>query len=743
MENPLSSVLQAVRGFVSGASQPERKEPGPGDVGPSVRTKRDIPGADLKINLLPLQMTAEECKEWWQRVQRARARVKAREDKWDILLNEYLPIISKSGEAETVKVQQHFRNVHSKLGQLFYRAPELLLTARDPSLLNAEMPNPMSVPGQPPLPPLKMEDIVSIKQQVLHMKMGKDGIKSDRLHDELLFDVLAWAGFGASKLGYRCDFKIIQQPVMGPDPNYNPNAMGSMLGIGTPPPQPAMVPQMGPDGKPITQSVPVPVYEEWYWRRFSPKKALWNDDLRSTRFDEDATWMGMEFFMSPRAAMKTLGLTEEEVAKATSDDRLHEYSEDGDAKSPGLVHGVEIFCKASIFTDEVHPQAMNHLILIEGIPERPVVWRPSPDQDFDPNGRLTKDSLIGFPIRILTIRDLADSPFPICDSGFTNSEIKQLSTWARQSIQIRDAAIGKYFYDTGAFDEQEVIKMKDAEIGAYIGVQSGLLAGGSDKIFCTTAQIHNTQDDYRGQQLIQANINETLGISANGAGSFTDTVRSATESANVQSNMAGRNDKELSRTTDHWLDGARMIDQLLMRYATEQDYVEITGVDGAKRIQMWNNALISGRFLYDIAPDSSLRVDTARDFELDAKHWNLVAKSPLTNQEYLLRRMARRRGLDPAKAVYPKSSIPPPPKENGKFSLALNGADLANPLVVLMLVDQGIITQEQAAFNKPVVPPPPEGAADKADVISQHVASNSGGRENAPGATNHREGQVK
>lgn len=719
-ENMIASALSSLKNLVTGASRPERSEPGPGDVGPSIQTKKDMPNPGGKPQLVTLEMTPEECGEWWKRVERAEARVKAREDKWDILLNEYSPIVSKSGEAETVKVQQHFRNVHSKLGQLFYRTPELILTAHDPSLLNTQMPNPMSQPGQQPLPPLTMEDIVSVKQAVLHAKMGKDGIKSDRLHDELLFDVLAWAGFGASKLGYKCVFRPVQPDAAGAAP-------GAVLGL----------------QQPAQQAIPVPVYEEYYWRRFSPKKAKWNDDLRSTRFDEDATWMGMDFFMSPKAAVRQLGLTQEEANKAAEDDRIHVYDVDkqGSNKTPGLVHGIEIFCKASIFTDEVHPQAMNHLILIYGIKDRPVVWRPSPDQDFDPaTGRLTKDSLIGFPIRILTIRDLADSPFPESDSAFTNSEIKQLSTWVRQSIQIRDAAIGKYFYDTGALDETEIKIMKSGEIGAFIGVQAGLLAGGAEKIFCTTAQIHNTNDDYRGQQIIQSNVNETLGISANGAGSFTDTVRSATESQNVQTNMQGRNGKELGRVVDHWLDGARMIDTLLMRYATEADYVEITGVDGAKKMQMWNNAIVSGKYLYDIAPDSALAIDTKQDFMLDAQHWNLVAKAPQTNQEYLLRRMARRRGLDPAKAVIPKSMMPQPPKENGRFTLSLNGADLANPLVVKMMIDQGIITAQDALLNKPVLPP--EGAADKADVISQHTASNSGGKENAPGATSHRAAQA-
>lgn len=702
MELSLESLAEKLRSFVSGAVKPGVSAPGPGDVGPSINKK------GTEQSLVTLEMSEEEVRAWWGRVERARARVKARESSWKALLKEYLPIVSSSGEPQSVKVMQHFRNVHTKLGQMFYQVPDLILTPNDPSLLNVQMPNPMS----PEAPPLMMEDIVTVKQQVLHKILGRDGIKSSRLVDELLFDVLAWTGFGASKLGYRCVFRPV--PEM-------PSPSGFVLGLQDP------------------QPVPVPVHEEWYWRRFSPLRALWNDDLRSTRFDEDATWMGMEFYMSKRQASQMFGIDPEEVTLAASDAQTFGYSEDSQVTPDMLVHGVEIWCKASYFTDEMHPQAINQLVLIEGIKDRPVVWRPSPDQEFDPTtGRLTKDSLVGFPIQILTIRDLSESAFPMADSAFTDSEIKQLTTWRQQSIQLRDNAVGKYLFDPSAFDAESIRQLQSADTH-WIKVSDGQLREGAKTILDTTAQVHQIQDDFRNQQMIQGDINETLGIDANAAGAYTDTVRSATESSNVQANMLGRSGKERARVVDFYLDGARKIDQLLMRYADEEDYIEITGPDGAKRMQVWNRQLIAGKFLYDIAPDSTLQVDTAADFGRMGQYWNLVAKSPLTNQAYVLRRFARMRGLDPAKAVLDPSALEKPEEPKGKFSMSLNGADLANPLVVKMLIDNGIIKPEDAALNSPVQPEPPSGAADKADVISEHQRSNSGGMENAPGASNFRD----
>jgi hypothetical protein len=693
----LKSLQSALETMAKGAAQPEKSEPGPGDVGPTTETK-DPNG------LVTLKMTPDEVSEWWQRVERSRQRIRAREEKWDLLLKEYLPTVSPSGEAETVKVMKHFRNVHSKIGALFYRTPDLVLTPDEPSMLQVSMPNPMSQflpPGMPPLPPLTMEDIVSVKQEVLNKKMGRDGIKGNRLIDELLFDVLAWSGIGCAKLGYRCITKTYNQPVMQPDPTFVPPPATSILGLGAPSPQPPMVPKLDPvTQQPMTTPVPVVIFEDWYARRFSPKKLLVNDDLRSTRFDEDATMMGMEFFMSPKRAMKEFHLTAEEVSKAADDDRIFAYKEDEEKGTKvGLVHGVELWVKASVFTDEVHPQAINQLVLLEGITDKPVVWRPSPDQEFDETGKLTENSLIGFPIKVLTIRDVADSCFPPSDSAFTNSEIKQLTTWRRQSVLIRNAAIGKYFYDTGLIDDDDLEKLQKGDVGEYIGVEPGALKGGKDTVVTTTAQIHQTADDYKGAELLKQDIDETLGISSIQAGTPEETVRTATEIANVQAAVAARNEKEKLRVVDFWIDIVRAIDQLLMRYATENQYVQLTGPDGAKRMQAWNGAMISGRYLYEISPDSQSSPDNAGDFKLDLQFYNQAAPDPLFNRGYMLRRLARRRGLDPAKVV-------------------LNPVDMMGQ-------------------------PPHGGPSQQGATVSQHAASNSGNRPNEPGAPNQRQEQVK
>lgn len=706
-------------------------EGGPGTVGASVNPTKGDP-------LVPVPMDPETLKKFWLEIEKAEARRAAREASWDILLDEYMPVVNKSGVPETVKVQAHFRNTHTKLGSLFYRSPDLILTPDDPGPGNNQMPDPRSVMPQfmgQQFPPLKQSDIISIKQAVLKKTLGRDGIKANRLMDELLFDVLQYSGIGVCKIGYRCVMKNV--PRMGPDPKA---AMmpGSVLGLASSAPQ---VPQVGPDGQPLMDKVPI--FEDWYARRISPKKYLCDSTLKSTRVDEDANWVGMDFFLLPVDASKMFNIPLEQLPGGDEDDRVHKWDADASTQGKKLLHCYELWVKSSVYVpdQQPHPQALHQLILIKGLKERVAVWRPSPDQEFDKEGRLTPDSLIGFPIKVLTIRDLADSCFPPADAAFTNSDIKQLSTWRRQSIKIRDASISKYLYEASAFGEDELEQLKNGDVGDYIAVEEGRLKDGPDKVLAPTSKVTSSADDQRGFMGIKQDMNETLGIGANQAGTETDTVRTATEADKVASAVQARNDKELGRVVDFYLDVARGIDQLLMRYMTQNQYVEIGGDDAARVMAVWNGKLIKGKFLYDIAPDSQLRPDNARDFARMSQYYNLTAKDPFSNRMYVLKRMARMMSLDPSKATMPPPPPPQPQPDMPKITLSLTAMDLGNPVVMEILQKAGVVGVQMM----PPLPgqPPHGGPAPRGEVISEHMQSNSGGRENAPGAANFRKEQAR
>lgn len=743
----LTDIVGKIQGLAEKADAGNQPvENGPNDAQPTLQTK-DVPQAPTPEGnpMVTLPITSDDIDQWFQRIERSQNRRKEREQKWDVLIKEYLPTVERSGAPESVKMNLHFRNVNTKMGSLFYQKPDLILTSKDPGPANNQIPSPMP-PGAPvgtlPPQPITMEDLIAIKQAVLNDKLGPEEIDAEELMDEVLFDPLAWADIAGVKVQYRCITKTVTQPKLITPPQ--PTQPGSVLGISTPP-------QPIPDPSGATEDIPVTIYEEYQAKRISPKKILLDDALYTSRVSKDSTWIGMEFFMSQARAQKPpneggLGLTEDEAKAQGRDDRRAVYDEDSSAEnSNGLVHGYEIFCFASVHGgNNPHPKAINQLILVDGLKERAICWRPCVDQTFDPQGRLTPDSIDALPILTLTLRPLADSPYSPSDAAFTNSNIKQLTTWRRQSIKMRDSAQGRYAYDKGAFDDPEIDKLKNGEVGDWVGVEEGKLAGGIEKIITPISQAHMTQDDYRGMELLKRDHDEILGIGSTQSGTPEETVQTATQIAAMSTALASRNKKEQNRVIKFYLRMVRMLDQLLMRYATETDYVLVGGDEAKAKPMLWNNKLIQGRYLYDITPDSQLSADTEGDFRLTLQFYNLTAQDPLANRIYILKRLARMRNLDPSKAILP----PPPPKPTTprpNVSVTLKGEDIQT---VTDPVTGQLKPVNQIAYDLVMsqpVPPVPQGMAGSlpphggaGGAANKHEQSNTGKRPNEPGSVNHR-----
>lgn len=420
---------------------------------------------------------------------------------------------------------------------------------------------------------------------------------------------------------------------------------------------------IGLDGKPVMETVPVPIYKEWYGTRFSPKKVLIDELLKSSRHAKYSRWVGMRFFIPKKQALRDLAVTEDELQAGTEDDRVHNYLNQKNETTKDLIGGYELWIKTSVFRDdEVHPQAICQLIFLDGIKDRAIVSRPSPDQTFDESGFLTQDSLVGFPIKIGCLRDLADSPFPPADAAFTNTQVKHMNTHRRQSVKLRDAATGKIMYDVGAIDDDDLALIKNGEVGDWIGVKDGTLANGADKIITTVAQVKASPDDWRTNAMLKADMDETLGITTVGSGGLNDTVRSATEISDSTAASAGRQEKEQSRSVAFYLEIVRAVDTLLVRYMQGEDYVSIAGVDGARKLQKWSSKMINIKCSYSIKTDSQLRVDVARDRQQKMAGYNLMAADPLVNRVPILRDLAGDFGWDPSTIVLsPEQQMMQPP----------------------------------------------------------------------------------
>lgn len=603
-----------------------------------------------------IPMTREEIADWWDRVNLSMEARKRHETRWDALLTAYLP----SESPEAINSNRHFRNTEQRKSRLFFRTPELVLSAREP-LKDVVM----GPDGQRHT----SADVVTIKQAVLNKQLGRDGVNAKRLMDEVLFDILQPAGLSPTLICYEADFVDVEEEVVvGEQP-----LAGSVLGLQT---------------TPITetQKVPVPVYEEWSWKRFSPKKLLIPHDWHSTRYD-DAPWIGMQFVMPLALAMREYQLPADFESNTTHDAYVFEAGKtkaDGKSSAP-LVEGVSIWYKPAYFpkTGVTHRQMIRRLVLIKQLEHRPAKHTMSPYQALDAQSRLTADSMIGFPIHVFTLRDLSDSAYVPSDAAMTDPLIRQRNTWRSQDIKRRDANIPRFLYDVAI--KEALDKLRDGDVGDGAEVASGTLAQGIERLIVELPKLEKAVADVQGEASIDRDIDETLALGPNQSGSVNTSVRSATEIATAQSSTNAREEAEQNRLLGDFLVGVRKFDSLIMRFASEADYIQWVGQDGSRRLAQWNKDLVAGRYAYDAKPDSSKQIDAAQDRQQWVQALNLTFGAPESNRVEILRRFWEKFGEDGSLLV-----APPPPKtpEPPKLSIAIKMEDF--------VLAQGPVTAEIA-----------------------------------------------
>jgi hypothetical protein len=675
-------------------------------------------------------LTSEEVGQWWLRVELARQRRKTESDKWKKLFKAYLP--PEQVESDDINSNIHFRNVHLKTAEVWAQLPELKLTPLEPLQDIAEM-DPRT--GQPMIDPqtaqpkmMAPEEIVAVKRAVLNKLLGRDHANVDHTILEALFDIFATSGIAATKICYESDQPEIPVDVPSGAPQNPP---GAVLGLGA---------QVQPT-KTVMQPGPA-VSERFRWYRFSPEKLLIPHDWHSTDFDE-APWLGMEFIerLTPQSRKK-YKLPDDYVGNVSKDDML---LTDGQ-NEPGygnndLFKGVELWAKASLYDPAViNSQVYRRIVLVDGQKDAAAIYEDSPYQTLGQDGKLTIDSMLGNAIHPITLRVLSDSAYIPADSAFTNPLIHQENTWARQDIQIRDSNVPRFLHANSIAEAIE--KLKNAEAGQGAGVDAADLAQGIDKLIAEIPHLEQSASDVQGRQNLKRAIDETLGISANQAGTLNATNRSATEVATVQRNISVRLKQEQNQLLSRILQGVRKFDALVQRYMDAQDYVEIVGRDGARKMVAYTQAHLAGRYAFDAYPDSQLSIDAAERRKITLDMVNFMAKSPYMDQAEIARVVCNEFGFDPARMIkQPQPAPPPPPNVSFRFS----GPDLSIPEVRALLATQSpemakifggppspeaaLAAQQQMAKNQPH-----GGPADKADVLSKHSGEETG---NMPGRAPH------
>lgn len=638
-------------------TEPPEPDPDPDAAAESVETG---PVADSKTPLVTVPLTEDQIGSWFNEIQ-ASIEIRTRVEKsWEVLLKAYTPEVTE--KSQDVKSGLHFRNVHAKKSKMFVKLPELTVTAKG-QLLDKVL-DPMTGAM------IDSSDVAVMVREILNDELGIEGIDAARMVGECLFDVLAWTGAGWSYISYKNAKKMVQDPIMGPDPNFvpPPPQPGSILGLASPS-QPPMVPQIDPmTGQPMMgEPHPVVIWEKFDWEHLSAKKGLLPAGLKSTRFDKDAEWIGHEIFMTEEKFRREFQIdaSVELQAGAAEDDRVYQHADlaQGGVKDKKLLHGYMVFYRASCYsTDEVNPDVIWQLVLLENVKDKVFVHRLDPDQSIDDQGRLTADSRVGYPYVIFTNRDYADSPYPIADTGFTNNSVKNVNTHRQQSVALRDANIGKMLFDTGAFTQDEIEAFKSGTVGSWIGVQPGKLSQGLEKIMAPILRSEASRDDWRTAQVLKQDVEDMIGLGGPNVGAQSETARTATEIATMSGSSNERMEDEQTRILGDYLRGVTKFLTLIQRWADERSFVNWVGKDGLMRVSSWDRHMIAAKWSLSAKPNSQLRLDAKTERsqlkELLTELAPLAIPTPMApagmvNLKPLVRKLANFYDIDPKELINP------------------------------------------------------------------------------------------
>lgn len=637
---------------------------------------------------LPIPLEGDGSLAWWKaQAQAAKDKRQPFEDEWRQNVSRYQRKYLKADPtSDTVIVPLDYSYVEQKKAQLFVHMPEIQLTPKKPGA----------------------EQITPLFQAVLKHELGPYGVDAEVAMRECLFDMLCPSGIGACKIGYEQLIKQVAAPVNDP--------MG----------MPVVDPMTG---APMTQMVPVPVWERYFMERFSPIHLLIPASFVGSKYDR-APWLGRTFEMDPSSAVRAFGpIAEQAKASAPADTQeslnLRESESSKKDRTSKVVCGCEIYYYASLLDPEAHPELVYEIVWLEGI-EEPVVHRPTPNQVLGENGRVV--GMKGFPLHVGALRSVSDGAYPMSDCAMSRPQVDEISRGRTQMIQQRNRSLPLRWFNATALSPEQVDRIQRGDIQGLIPVD-----GDGSQLLGQVATAQFPRENFSFDEIGKRDIDRAWGFGDNQQGIQTESARTATETANIQANTNVRMQSDRARFLEFVVGAAEKLAALLQRYADEPDFVEVIGPDGTRTLTAWDRTKIAGEFLFAAKPDSTIRQDAAADRKEALDRYQLMANDPNVNRQELLKDLILKSNQDPAKLL---TAPPPPTPDLPKVSLSFSGEDF-NPLtpgyagVYAVLKASGIELPPPLTAPGPMSIPPGSasdhpGAVAGVEPLSKHQQDETG-----------------
>lgn len=638
-------------------------------------------------------LAKDQIEQWKEDLEQARSVRKSVQAWWDANVKAYAPDVTSSPDdyGATVNTNRDFTLVERKKADLFYQQPDV-----------QAVPSPLMV-GQEP--------ILDTHTAILNARLGVHGVDAKDLVHRVLFDVLCPSGTGFSVMGYE-QFGPMQETI---DPTT---------------------------GQPV--SVQVPVFSDVFWRWISPKQILIPKSFRSTRWD-DAPWLGFEFeWPVAVAAAKGWAPPNFEGGESSDAELYFDHGIEASANTK-VVKGTFLFYKSCLYRpDRPHPQHQSMLVFIDGV-EAPVEHKDSPYQSLNEQGTLTPDSLIGFPIHPLTIRQLSDSAYVPSDCTISRPLVNELNRFRGQMVEQRNANIMRWMYNTDVLPPSALDKIVTSPLGGMIGVPGEAYVG--EGAIKELPHGSFPRENFSFNDYLDNDLSRTHAVDANGSGAQSSGDTTATEANIVQSNVNARLGLERGVVLDWFIKGCTKYSTLIQRFLTVQEAAIIVGPKQAMAWDQWRKT-VPAAMAFTALPDSALRHDLASERKRALDEYAFFAKDPMIDRMKLLKHLLPRLHypFDVLVQQQPEQKPEPP-----KLTLSIGAADL-DPMsasygnVYQVLTQMGMKNlaepsvdpvqahMMQAANEATVAMAKHPGKVAPAESLSKHQTDLTGGMENTGAA---------
>ena len=624
-------------------------------------------------NLLPLPEDGLGSLNYWrEEIQAADDQIDKLLEEWRKNLNRYQnkPLPAKPTE-DTIWVPKDYALTERKRPQLWFQLPEIFCQPK---------------PGKAP-----ENAVAPIFAALLnHYLQSPHEYHANVVMTETTFDALCPAGILCSKIGYDA-FQDGTSPVMQPVLDESG--------------QPVLDPLTG---APLQEPVEVPniVAERYRWTRFSPAYLRLPCDWVGSDYDR-APWQGMVFEDDRETIKRRYNLKDEDLPAADQPGESLNAIEDESSqrRNRRTITGVEIFYYTSLFDPTVaHPDRQRQLILLgkKGTESGAVVHRDSPYQTLTPEGKLTADSLIGYPTHIGSLRTISDGKFPNSDVQQTRPQVDELSKFRSTMVRQRARSVPQRVADKGRIDPALQQKLEQ-------GIQQEILLvdGDPNGILVEVARAQYPRENFTANDYVNQDIEECWALGRNQLG-LDEGGQTATEASLKQRNTDSRLAVEQSRVKDYFLRGVQKCAILLQRYCNQDDVAKIAGPQAAQLYEQWKRTDVEAEFLWTIKPDAQLRTDLGQERQFRVQAYNQFRRDPLINPQALLSWALEPFGLNPQQFLAPPA---PPQEPPPRISVAIKGEDLAPFMpqygnVKLLLTNDGVVGLDpKQAAPDPMQPP--------------------------------------